>query len=181
MSKKLLCLALVLLAWPALAQDTPPRPSTPQAVDPTENVKALNAAEAKRQDDLRNLEVKFLNAMREKEAEVAKVARDAEMKRINDLAAQKQLFDLELARVLKANVDSLALLLSTQVKELKTDSNDRISKLEQRAYESSGRGSGIDAAGAWLVAAFMGLIAFGGLAVAFINMRRPVVPARLEQ
>jgi hypothetical protein len=109
-------------------------------VDPTENVKALNAAEAKRQDDLRTMEAKFQNAMR-----------DAETRRINELASQKQLFDLELARVLRANVDSAALLLSTQLKEVKTDLSDRTAKLEQFRWETGGRGAGIGDAYGYVV------------------------------
>jgi hypothetical protein len=147
-----------------------------QVIDPTENVKALNAAEAKRQDDLRNMEAKFQNAMREKEAEIAKVARDSETRRVNELASQKQLFDLELARVLRSNVDSAALLLSTQLKEVKTDLSDRTAKLEQFRWETGGKSAGTGEVIAYLVAVFMGLIAFGGLTVAFINMRRPPAP-----
>ena len=66
----------------------------------------------------------------------------AETKRIDQLAAQKPIADLELARVNKASVDSSALLLATAVKELKTDSSDRTAKLEQFANEQRGRASG---------------------------------------
>lgn len=153
MSPKLLAIiGLLLLTLPASAQETPvplPSPSRPggAAIDPSENVKALSEAANKRQDDLRLMESKYQNAMR-----------DAETRRVNELAAQKQLFDLELARVLRANVDSAALLLSTQLKEVKTDLSDRTSKLEQFRWESGGRGAGIGDAYGWMLAGIMALV-----------------------
>lgn len=167
--------AVLALAAPVQAWAQEQRPGVgvdsrgSAVVDPTENVKALNAAEAKRQDDLRNMEARFQSAMREMEAKLQSSMRDAETRRVNELAAQKQLFDLELARVLRANVDSAALLLSTQLKEVKTDLSDRTAKLEQFRWESGGRGAGLDAMIAWLAAGFMGIIALGGL---IVNMRR---------
>lgn len=141
-------------------------------VDPTENVKALNAAEAKRQDDLRGMEARIQSALRESDARFQSAMRDAETRRVNELAAQKQLFDLELARVLRANVDSAALLLSTQLKEVKTDLSDRTAKLEQFRWESGGRGAGIGDVAGWLLAAFMGLVAVGSMIIAFFNIKR---------
>lgn len=105
------------------------------AVDPSKNVldsllaavtrlNDLLAAGFRRQDDLR----------------------DAETRRVDQLAAQKQVFDLELARGIRANADANALLLATQVRELKTDTSDRITKLEQFANEQRGRSSATDPA-----------------------------------
>jgi len=93
--------------------------------------------------------------------------RDAETRRINELAAQKQIFDLELARVIRANVDSSALLLATQLKEVKNDLSDRTAKLEQFRWESGGAGTGRSDVAGWVNTLLLLLIAAGGLAVAF--------------
>lgn len=90
------------------------------AIDPTKNVLDLVQAAIKRQDDLR----------------------DAETRRINELAAQKQTFDLELAKVLRANQDAASTLLATQLKEVKNDLSDRTAKLEQFRWETGGKTSG---------------------------------------
>lgn len=129
-------------AW---AQEHSP-PVVPPTFDPSKNVldlvlaavKRLDdvmGASVKRQDDLRDAEIKYQNAMRE-----------AETRRVNELAAQKQGFDLELARGIRANQDANALLLATSVRELKTDTSDRIAKLEQFANEQRGRSSATDPA-----------------------------------
>jgi len=90
------------------------------AIDPTKNVLDLVQAAIKRQDDLR----------------------DAETRRLNELAAQKQTFDLELAKVLRANQDAASTLLATQLKEVKNDLSDRTAKLEQFRWETGGKTSG---------------------------------------
>lgn len=137
-----------------------------QVVDPTKNVldlveaairrqDDLRAAEARRQDAERTSEVKFHIAMRD--ADLRRIAdlrdadtrrlnelRDAETRRINELATQKQIFDLELARVIRAGLDASTLLLATQLKEVKTDASDRMAKLEQFANEQRGRASATD-------------------------------------
>ena len=92
-----------------------------QVIDPTKNVLDLVEASIKRQDDLR----------------------DAETRRINELAAQKLMFDLELAKVLRANQDAASTLLATQLKEVKNDLSDRTAKLEQFRWESGGKSSGV--------------------------------------
>lgn len=126
-----------------------------QVVDPTKNVLDLVEAAIRRQDDLRLAEAKFQDALRGAEARFGAAMRDAdarrlnelrdaETRRINELTSQKQIFDLELARVIRANVESSTLLLATQVKEVKTDLSDRTAKLEQFRWESGGRTSATD-------------------------------------
>jgi hypothetical protein len=138
-------------------------------IDPTENVKALNAAEAHRQDGLRDAEARLQNALREADAKLQSALREAETRRINELAAQKQSFDLELARVNRAALDSSALLLATQVKELKTDSSERTAKLEEFANQQRGRSSG--ASDIWgLIYAVLGLGL--GFIMAFFALQR---------
>lgn len=93
----------------------------PPVIDPTKNVLDLVQAAMRRQDDLR----------------------DAETRRINELAAQKLTFDLELAQILRANQDAAATLLATQLKEVKNDLADRTSKLEQFRWETGGKSQGV--------------------------------------
>jgi hypothetical protein len=179
--------ALVLSTTPAWGQESgSPSPSRPgptipgqPAIDPTENVKALNEAAGKRQDDLRLQEDKFQNAMRD--AETRRIndlrisdnqLRDAETRRINELAAQKQIFDLELARVIRAALDSSTLLLATQLKEVKTDLSDRTAKLEQFRWESGGVGTGRSDFAGWVAGAFGILIAMGTMLVPLFRSPR---------
>src|SRR6185369_9944609 len=82
--------------------------------------------------ELRTSDGKYQDAMRE-----------AETRRINELAAQKQTFDLELAKVLRANQDAAATLLATQLKEVKNDLSDRTAKLEQFRWETGGKSQGV--------------------------------------
>lgn len=167
MQWKAVVVAVLAFCSPAAAQEAMPRPGIGvdarggAVVDPTENVKALNAAEAKRQDDLRNLEIRLQNALR-----------DAETRRTDQLAKQKQDFDLELARILKANNDASTLLLAAQVKELKADSDIRFAKLEQYRYENSGSTSGRNDIGSVVAFGLMFLIALAGLGVSFVALQR---------
>jgi hypothetical protein len=110
--------------------------------------------------------------MREAEAMRAKEAREAEMRRINELAAQKQLFDLELARIIRANQDASSLLLATQLKEVKTDLSDRTAKLEQFRWESGGRTSGGSEMIGWIVAGITLLLTIAGVVIAYARAPR---------
>lgn len=140
------------------------------AVDPSKNVldallaavtrlnDLMNAAE-KRDNDLRAVDIKYQDALRE-----------AETRRVNELAAHKQNFDSELARIIRADQDSNALLLAGQVKDLKVDTGDRMSKLEEFANQQRGRSEG--GAVVWYVISIaVGLlIAVGGI---FLGLRDP--------
>jgi hypothetical protein len=112
-------------------------------IDPTKNVLDLVQAAIQRQDDLR----------------------DAETRRLNELAGQKLTFDLELAKILRANQDAAATLLATQLKEVKNDLSDRTSKLEQFRWESGGKSQGVSATGAFIVSMLSTVIAVGTLLV----------------
>lgn len=103
------------------------------AIDPTENVLALVDAERHHRDELRFADIRFQDSMRE-----------AETRRLNELALQKNTFDLEMARVLRANLDAASLLLATQLKEVKTDLQMEIRGLNQFRWESGGKTSGRD-------------------------------------
>jgi hypothetical protein len=105
------------------------------AIDPTENVLSLVDAESRHRDSLRAADNKYQDDMR-----------DAETRRINELRAQKQTFDMELARVLRANQEAASTLLATQLQEVKRDLADRTSKLEQFRWETGGKSSVADPA-----------------------------------
>ena len=177
-------LLFIFTASSAVAQD--PRPGVAvdskggQVIDPTKNVLDLVNAESKYQDAMRLAEAKYQNSLREadarrlndlRESDTRRLneLREAEVRRLNDLAAQKKEFDLELARVIQTNTNSSTLLLATQVKELKTDSSERMAKLEQFRWESGGRGTGQGDLVGW---AFLGL----GILVAAVGLfyRRPL-------
>lgn len=100
-------------------------------IDPTKNVLDLVAAQEKLRDALRFADNTYRDSMRE-----------AETRRVDQLAAQKLMFDLELAKVLRANQDAASTLLATQLKEVKNDLSDRTAKLEQFRWESGGKTSG---------------------------------------
>jgi hypothetical protein len=104
-------------------------------IDPTENVLALVDVQKQHQREKDELDRRYQDAMRE-----------AETRRINELAAQKQTFDLELAKVLRANQDAASTLLATQLKEVKNDLSDRTAKLEQFRWETGGKTSVTDPA-----------------------------------
>jgi hypothetical protein len=127
------------------------------AIDPTKNVLAWVNAESKYQDAMRDAESRRQDGLR-----------DAETRRINELAAEKLTFDLELAKILRANQDAAALLLATQLREVKNDLSDRMAKQEQFRWESGGKSQGIGMIGAIVVGAAVvvgGAIAFLGFAV----------------
>lgn len=119
------------------------RTAAGKPIDPTKNVLDLVQAAIQRQDDLR----------------------DAETRRLNELAAQKLMFDLELAKVLRANQDAASTLLATQLKEVKNDLSDRTSKLEQFRWETGGKSQGVSATGAFVISTIGLIIAVGTLAV----------------
>jgi len=123
-----------------------------QVIDPTKNVLDLVQAAIQRQDDLRAAETRRVNEKIE-----------AETRRNNELATQKQTFDLELAKVLRANQDAASTLLATQLKEVKNDLSDRTAKLEQFRWETGGRGMGMNALFGWAIAVLMASVAVAAL------------------
>lgn len=127
-------------------------------VDPTKNVedlvKALEAtlaqlrsADTLRFDDLRNAESKYQDAMR-----------DAEVRRINELAALRVQYDVIIEGMRSTSLNTTSQLLATQLREVKTDLSDRTAKLEQFRWESGGKTGGQAQIISWVIA---------GAAVAF--------------
>lgn len=127
------------------------------AVDPTENVKALSDAANQRQDDLRNTESKYQDGMRSASERFQDFARDmeskmatllsaAESRRVDQLASLRQTYETRIADMLRTSVESTSTLVSTQLVSIQNTFNDRVAKLEQFRYESSGRTSVADPA-----------------------------------
>jgi len=127
-------------------------------IDPTKNVLDNFAALKEMLAELRTADNNFQNHMRE-----------AETRRINELAAQKLTFDLELAKILRANQDAAATLLATQLKEVKNDLSDRTSKLEQFRWETGGKSQGVSSIGVLIATGLSILIAIGSLAAALLR------------
>lgn len=146
-------LFLLFLTGPALAQQE-------AVIDPTKNVLDTVFAQEK-----------FQNLAREYEAKL----RDAEMRRIKELAEQKDKYDFNLATILRSNSDSANVLLATQLKEMKNDFNERMTKQEQFRFESTGKSSG--ASDLWgLILGALGLMGLAsGVGIAFVGMRRRAV------
>lgn len=142
-------LALLLVTSPAFAQAPP--------IDPTKNVLDLVQAESKFQNSARDYEAKL---------------RDVEMRRLKELAEQKERYDIETAKTLGASLAASTLLLATQLKETKSDLSDRVAKIERFQYETSGRSTGTSDLWA-IIGTVLGLaIGAGGVA---IGMRRRAV------
>jgi hypothetical protein len=127
-------------------------------IDPTKNVLDNFAALKEMLAELRTADNKYQNDMRE-----------AETRRINELASQKLTFDLELAKILRANQDAAATLLATQLKEVKNDLSDRTAKLEQFRWESGGKSQGVSSIVVIIGTGLSILIALGSLAAALLR------------
>jgi len=125
----------------------------PPPIDPTKNVLDTLARESIHRDALREADNRYRDDMR-----------DAETRRVDQLSAQKLMFDLELAKILRANQDAAANLLATQLKEVKNDLSDRMSKQEQFRWESGGKSQGINMIGAIVIG--VAIVISGALAAA---------------
>lgn len=143
---------LIVFATQALAAEP--------SIDPTKNVLDLVAAQEKLRDALRDADNRFQGALR-----------DAETRRVNELSVQKQGFDLELSKLLREGAEKQALLLATQLKEVKTDLSDRVGKLEQFRWESGGRGD----LASWIPPLVTLAIGVSMFMFFIIDRRRPVV------
>lgn len=115
-------------------------------VDPTKNVLDLVAAAIQRQDDLRA----------------------AETRRIDDLAKLR----VEYESIIQGLRSNSLMLVASQLKENKQDASERIAKLEQFRYESSGTGGGRKEMVAWFiaaVAAIASIASIGGVIIAYMK------------
>lgn len=93
-------------------------------IDPTENVRQLVLAESKYQDAMR----------------------DAETRRINELAVLRQTYETRIANMLSQSVERTSGLISTQLVQIQQTISDRVAKLEQFRWETGGKTSVSDPA-----------------------------------
>jgi hypothetical protein len=117
-------------------------------IDPTKNVLDLVEFERKHRDTLRTTDLNH-----------AKELMAAETRRVNERAELERTFNLEMAKVLRANQDAASTLLATQLKEVKNDLSDRTAKLEQFRWETGGKTQGIGFSAGVVVQIFISLAA----------------------
>jgi hypothetical protein len=108
-----------------------------QTIDPTKNVLDLVQAESKYQDAMR----------------------DAESKRIDQLAELRQTYEKRIADMLAESVRSTSTLVSNQLVQFQATFDGRVSKLEEFRWSSSGRSSIADPAMAEAIANLTATIA----------------------
>lgn len=135
-------------------------------IDPTRNVLDLVNAESTKRDLLRDADAKYQDAMRqsqeklikiyhdtgnefqnfarEAEANFSKTQRDAESKRLDQLADLRQIYDTRIADILAESVRSTSGLVSTQLLQIQSTFDARVSKLEEFRLLSTGRSSVAD-------------------------------------
>lgn len=122
-----------------------------RVVDPTKNVLDLVEAESKYQDAMR----------------------DAETRRVNDLATLRERYEMRLAELSERNAirtaeslqhqtESTATQLSTQFDRMATALGDRITDLEKKSWETGGRTSVSDPAIAKALNSLHELMVAGG-------------------
>lgn len=100
-------------------------------VDPTKNVLDLVKAESIRQDGLR----------------------DAETRRIDQLADLRAQYESKIESIQAANLERTSMLLAQQVREVKAELADRMSKMEQFRWESGAWRGGQSQLISWAIAA----------------------------
>lgn len=116
-------------------------------VDPTKNVEDLVKALEVTLDKLRQADARYQDAMR-----------DAETRRVDQLAALRVQYDIIIEGMRSTALNTTSQLLATALKETKSDLSERTSKLEQFRWESGGKTGGQAQIISWVIA---------GAAVAF--------------
>lgn len=128
-----------------------------EQIDPTKNVLDLVRAESKYQDGMRNalgemqaLSLKSESRMqtfaRESESRLQTWMRDAETNRIDQLSNLRQSYEARIADMLSESVKSTSGLVSTQLVQIQSTFDARVSKLEEFRLLSTGRSSVADPA-----------------------------------
>ena len=133
-------------------------------IDPTRNVADLVSSEGRHQDAMRDAQARFYTHAREADARLQSWMRDAETKRIDQLARQKQAADTQIANMLAESVKSTSALVSTQLVQIQSTFDTRVAKLEEFRLLSTGRASVADPQTAASMANFnQGLIDLKGM------------------
>jgi hypothetical protein len=129
----------------------------PKDGDPSFNVLGVVESESKYQDGMRiafdrlqtfalDAENKLQTFARESESKMQTWMRDAESKRLDQLSAQKQASDTQIANILADGVKDKSNLVSTQLVQIQSTFDTRVAKLEEFRLLSTGRSSVADPA-----------------------------------
>jgi hypothetical protein len=121
-------------------------------IDPTKNVLDLVRAESKYQDAMRDAQEKLFNAKSDATRDMIKIVsdssvgyqnaqRDAETRRIDQLAETRQEFQNTIRDMLAESVRTTSTLVSTQLVQIQATFDTRVSKLEAGAFTAAGRSS----------------------------------------
>ena len=121
-------------------------------VDPTKNVLDLVRAESKYQDSMRVAQDALLTEKVGSLKELVKIMsenivnyqnaqRDAETRRIDELAETRQEFQNTIRDMLAESVRTTSTLVSTQLVQIQATFDTRVSKLEAGAFTAAGRSS----------------------------------------
>ena len=123
--------------------------------DPTKNVLDVIKAEGKYQDGMRDMHGKldvattsamtaFQNYARESESKMQSWMRDAEAKRVDQLALQRQGYEGQIASMLAASVTEKSSLVANQLLQIQSSFGERVNRLEEFRLLSTGRSSVAD-------------------------------------
>lgn len=120
--------------------------------DPTKNVLDVIKAESKYQDGMRETHAKldrattnsmtaFQNFARESESRMQSWMRDAEAKRVDQLAGQRKDYESQIAGMLAASVTEKSALVANQLLQIQSSFGERVNRLEEFRLLSTGRQS----------------------------------------
>ena len=120
--------------------------------DPTKNVSEIVKAESRYQDGMREAHAKldehalkaleaFQNFARDSESRMQTWMRDAEGKRVDQLASQRKDYETQIASMLAASVTEKSSLVANQLLQIQNVFGERVSKLEEFRLLSTGRSS----------------------------------------
>jgi hypothetical protein len=129
-------------------------------VDPTKNVLDLVNAESKKRDEFRvvdaelieakikhlQAEQRVLQATTDGQANLQNWMRDSESKRLDQLSSLRETYEKRIADMLSESVRSTSALVSTQLLQIQSTFDARVSKLEEFRLLSTGRSSVADPA-----------------------------------
>jgi hypothetical protein len=133
-----------------------------EVIDPTKNVESLVRAESDKRDAFRIGDKELFDAKIESLKELAA----AETRRINELRAQKSMFDAEMARVLRINVE-----------EVKRDLQVELRSLNQFRWESGGKTAGVGNVGTVVLGLFVALSTMTAVGSLIVTLTRaPPIP-----
>lgn len=133
--------------------------STPRTIiDPTKNVDALVAADARRQDEIRVLEISHVK-------ELIKISDD----HIKEMIAQGSSYEAKLRIAEEKRIDAN---LQGEIQMQKELSN-RLQQVERNQHWGTGSSRGMRDMWGWVAFAIMAIIALIGAAVAIISYLSP--------